>query len=302
MQDAETQVLLHIGAKRWEEAEAATDALEESGVLSRSRVLRLRGMLLAYQSETNAAEAMQMFYDAYHNSGPVSPDTRAVIVVEATRLGYRTNQRWAMRRLVTLAESLWVNHSHDPEVKRWRGPTMLNIGNYLLRDGNVEDALSAFDQAAVCMSERVDQTCMLIHAHLQRLWCLCLLGRIREAELALRAAETCNQQTKNRHEPDMLLGRSRLASANGQPGQAILLAIESSEQAAAAGDGLTVTEAKYQELLCAVALGSDDKWTLANTARELASKYHLSYMFRLIKQALVETRRTTEEVQQWGAL
>jgi tetratricopeptide (TPR) repeat protein len=127
---------------------ADAEALAEPDSAGRVRVLLERGRLL--RSSGAAAEALPLFTAAFVLAGHRGDEHLAVDAAHMAALVDSTEE-WT-QRAVELARQ-----SADPEVRRWIGPLMNNLGWAHHGAGRFTEALGAFQQALAAREQFPDE-------------------------------------------------------------------------------------------------------------------------------------------------
>jgi tetratricopeptide (TPR) repeat protein len=274
------------------EAQAMAEALAPS--LTPGRRALLFGQLYYWENPARKKEAAAIYIEGIKESRR-DPTVLAMLLVEASLVGYRLNDKQYMRELWMLTNQLTVAFPGDQAITYWYGSILLNFANYLVRNVAFQEALPILDEALRRLEGVTLHWCHITRAHYLRSWCLAELGRLSDAKDALR--EMLESDRSNRHHADYLLGRSRIARAEHDYEAAFRFAHDAQTCAIERElpDWQIVVEAAYQRLLITIAVGGD-YLSAAIEARDLASKYGIDYVVWLVEQSLAQFATGRREV------
>ncbi|MDI1465520.1 hypothetical protein QEZ54_31580 [Catellatospora sp. KI3] len=156
----------------------------------RARALLERGRLR--RSGGDAAAALPLFLAAYEAARAGTDPSAEFVAVDAAHMVALAQPEGADRRAWTGTALELARSSADPEVRRWQGSLLNNLGWDLLDGGEPEPALAAFRQALAVRQAHPDQPAQVPIARYAVARALRLLDRPAEAlpELELAVAES----------------------------------------------------------------------------------------------------------------
>lgn len=158
----------------------------------RARARLERGRLR--RSGGDAAAALPLFTEAYELARADTDSSAEFVAVDAAHMVALVQPAAADRRAWTETALAQARASADPEVRRWQGSLLNNLGWDLLEADELEPALDAFRQALAVRQAYPDQPALVPIARYAVAKALRLLGRPAEAlpELELAVTEAAS--------------------------------------------------------------------------------------------------------------
>lgn len=215
-------------------------------------------------------------------------DTFMMLLLEASLQANLGNKPGEMQRLIALCEEADRRFPGHPAVAYWRPAVLVNYASHLVHQREFARALETVDGLTPQLRPGPDHRCYLIRALYLRIFCLCELGRLREARETLPRLDAVCGSPRCQAWTDVAL--SRILLAEGEYREAARLAREARLSTVPQGEleCRLVGEAGYIELLAVLRAGDGDGLRLAGEIAEFASRHGVSYVLTRIKRALLE--------------
>lgn len=161
----------------------------KSATFSDATVAYFESYLLQMQRPTCKSLALAIVMDGVVRAGIDDIVLLVKGVTNATQLAMKTNDTSTMRELRAVADEIFLQHKHNPEVMRWQATVELNVGIHLYHNRKYHDALAQFDAMIVHFKGDVAYICQLTQAHAYKAIITALLGDVTGAASSLDEAE-----------------------------------------------------------------------------------------------------------------